>query len=59
MTTRVETKYQGDAMLFIRRDGTRALHPFEFSFKGVDYYLLGGVYYDLDPALIKHIFKEQ
>jgi hypothetical protein len=59
MTTRVETKYKGNQMLFIQRDGTSAVHPYEFNFKGVDYYLLGGVYYDLEPALIKHLFKEQ
>lgn len=57
--TRVQTKCKGDALLFIQDNGTSALHAPEFSFKGVDYYLLGGVYYDLDPALIKHIFKEQ
>lgn len=55
--TRVETKYQGDAMLFIKRDGARAVHPYEFNHKGVDYYLLGGVYYDLDDDLISRIFN--
>ena len=57
--TRVQTKHQGNAMLFIRQDGIKALHPNKFTHEGVDYYLLGGVYYDLSPALIKHIFKEQ
>ena len=56
--TRVETKYQGDTLLFIRRDGAKALHPAEFNHKGVDYYLLGGVYYDLDQDLINRIFGE-
>jgi len=54
--TRVETKYQGDAMLFIQRDGTRAVHPYEFNHKGVDYYLLSGVYYELEQDLIDRIF---
>lgn len=57
MTVQVQTKYQGDAMLFIQRDGTRAVHPYEFNHKGVDYYLLGGVYYDLDQDLIDRIFN--
>lgn len=54
--TRVETKYQGDAMLFIQRDGTKATHSYEFTHKGVDYYLLGGVYYELEQDLIDRIF---
>lgn len=54
----VQTKHQGNAMLFIQRNGTKATHPYEFSHKGVDYYFLGGVYYDLDAGLIKHIFKD-
>mgnify|MGYP000105405132 CR=1 FL=1 len=57
MTTRVETKYQGNAMLFIQRDGTKATHPYEFNHKGIDYYLLGGVYYDLEQDLIDRIFN--
>jgi hypothetical protein len=52
----VQTRYQGDTMLFIRGDGTKALHPYEFKHKGVDYYLLGGVYYDLEQDLINKIF---
>lgn len=55
--TRVETKYKGDQMLFIKRDGTSALHPYEFNHKGVDYYLLGGVYYELEQDLIDRIFN--
>jgi|GEM_PF-4582130 len=55
--TRVQTHYQGDAMVFIQRDGTKATHPYEFTHKGVDYYLLGGVYYDLEQDLIDRIFN--
>jgi len=56
--TRVQTQHKGDTMLFFRRDGTSALHPYEFNHKGVDYYLLGGVYYDLEQDLIDRIFGE-
>jgi hypothetical protein len=55
--TRVETKYRGNALLFIRDDGAKALHPCEFTHNGIDYYLLGGVYYDLEQDLIDRIFN--
>jgi hypothetical protein len=56
--TRVQTQYKGDAMLFIKRDGAKALHPYEFNHNGMDFYLLGGVYYDLEQDLIDRIFGE-
>ena len=55
--TRVETKAKGGQLVFIKRDGTKATHPYEFTHKGVDYYLLSGVYYDLDQDLIDRIFN--
>jgi hypothetical protein len=55
---RVQTQGQGGSMLFTLDDGTQAIHPQEFIFKGIDYYLLGGVYYELEQQLINKIFKE-
>ena len=54
--TRVETKAKGGQLVFIKRDGTHAIHAAEFTHRGVDYYLLGGVYYDLEQDLIDRIF---
>lgn len=54
---RVQTLYKGDAMLFIQRNGTKATHPYKFTHRGVDYYLLGGVYYDLPQDVIDRIFN--
>lgn len=54
--TQVQTKYHNETMLFIKRDGTQATHPYEFTHKGVDYYLVGGVYYDFEQELINKIF---
>lgn len=55
---RVQTRCDGAAMVFILDDGTQATHPQEFFYRGIDYYLLGGVYYELEQQLINKIFKE-
>ena len=57
--TRVETQHDGYKMRFILRNGQSATHSKGFTFKGKDYYFLGGVYYDLQDDLINHIFGEQ
>ena len=57
--TRVQTRHQNDLMLFIQDNGTKAQHPHEFNHKGVDYYLLSGVYYELEQDLINRIFEGQ
>ena len=54
---RVQTRVQDGAILFIQDDGTSASHAPEFELDGREYYFLGGCYYDLDEALIRHIFS--
>lgn len=58
-TVQVQTKHQGNnQLMFIQRDGKQALHAESFCHKGVDYHLLGGVYYDLNKDIINKIFGE-
>ena len=54
---RVQTRAQDGALLFIQDDGSSALHPEDFEYNGREYYFLGGCYYDLEPDLIKHIWR--
>lgn len=56
MTTRVQTKWRGNDLLFIQDNGKTIAHPAEFQYNGRDYYFLGGFYYDLPAKLSKHIF---
>jgi hypothetical protein len=53
----VQTRCQDGALLFIKDDGSKALHDPEFEYNGREYYFLGGFYYDLDKDLAKFIFK--
>ena len=55
---RVQTKYNGDTLLFIRQDGRTVDHASDFQYNGREYYFLGGFYYDLEPSLIDYIFGE-
>ena len=56
--TRIQTKYNGDTLLFIRQDGRTIDHASDFQYNGREYYFLGGFYYGLEPSLIDYIFGE-
>ena len=56
-TIRVQTQWHGNAMRFIQSHGEVIDHAPDFEYNGRQYNFLGGFYYDLEPALIDHIFN--
>ena len=57
-TIRVQTQWRGNAIRLTQDDGKSVDHAALFEYNGKEYNLLGGFYYDLEPDLIKHIFKD-
>lgn len=54
---RVQTQWHGDNLRFTQNNGTTIDHAPDFEYNGRQYNFLGGFYYDLEPALIDHLFN--